>query len=179
MFPTLPPIPTWEGLHPIIVHFPIALLLVAPLFLVLPLLFRKHARALSGAALLLMLAGTAGAIIAVETGEAAGQLADFEDLEKGPPVLKEHQQFAERTRNIFIGLSVLYAAGWLASLRMKKTLPAWVVPGSQVLFLALYLLGSAQLAHTGHLGGRLVHEFGIRAEVAAPASGGSPSVPAP
>ena len=25
----LPPVPTWDGLHPLIIHFPIALLLVA------------------------------------------------------------------------------------------------------------------------------------------------------
>ena len=30
-----PPIPSWDGLHPLIVHFPIALLLVAPLLVVL------------------------------------------------------------------------------------------------------------------------------------------------
>jgi uncharacterized membrane protein len=30
----LPPIPSWEGLHPLIIHFPIVLLLIAP-FLIL------------------------------------------------------------------------------------------------------------------------------------------------
>jgi uncharacterized membrane protein len=32
---TLPPLPTWQAIHPLIVHFPIALLLVAPLFIVI------------------------------------------------------------------------------------------------------------------------------------------------
>ena len=30
----LPPWPGWDGLHPLVIHFPVALLLVAPLFLI-------------------------------------------------------------------------------------------------------------------------------------------------
>lgn len=30
----LPPIPNWTGLHPLVIHFPIALLLVTPLFII-------------------------------------------------------------------------------------------------------------------------------------------------
>ena len=33
--PTLPPIPSWQAIHPLIVHFPIVLLLIAPLFIVM------------------------------------------------------------------------------------------------------------------------------------------------
>jgi len=29
-----PPIPNWDALHPLIIHFPIALLLIAPIFVV-------------------------------------------------------------------------------------------------------------------------------------------------
>ena len=32
---TLPPIPTWHAIHPLIIHFPIVLLLIAPLFIVI------------------------------------------------------------------------------------------------------------------------------------------------
>ncbi len=42
---SFPPFPSWDGLHPLIVHFPIALLLVAPLFVVLGL---ARAAALGG-----------------------------------------------------------------------------------------------------------------------------------
>ena len=35
----LPPIPSFDGLHPLVVHFPVALLIVAPLFLALAALF--------------------------------------------------------------------------------------------------------------------------------------------
>ena len=30
-----PPFPTWDSLHPLIIHFPIALLLVCPLFILI------------------------------------------------------------------------------------------------------------------------------------------------
>ena len=30
-----PPIPSWDGLHPLIIHFPIVLLLVAPVLVLI------------------------------------------------------------------------------------------------------------------------------------------------
>ncbi len=66
--PNLPPIPSWDGLHPLIVHFPIALLMVVPVLLVLGMIFRDGRRLFSVAALVLMLMGTAAAYVAVETG---------------------------------------------------------------------------------------------------------------
>ena len=33
-FQVLPPVPNWSELHPLVIHFPIALLLVAPLFVI-------------------------------------------------------------------------------------------------------------------------------------------------
>ena len=35
----LPPIPSWDGLHPLVVHFPIALLLAAPVLLLAGMVF--------------------------------------------------------------------------------------------------------------------------------------------
>src|SRR5688572_4784583 len=72
----LPPIPSWDGLHPIIVHFPIALLLIAPILIVLGTIFYKNGRAFMVSAFVLMLIGTIAAFIATATGEAAGELAE-------------------------------------------------------------------------------------------------------
>ena len=56
---SLPPIPTWQVLHPLVIHFPIALLFVAPVFLLLAVLLPKNSRWLQLPALILMVLGTA------------------------------------------------------------------------------------------------------------------------
>ena len=38
----MPPIPSWDGLHPLIIHFPIALLLVAPLLVLIGALLKPE-----------------------------------------------------------------------------------------------------------------------------------------
>ena len=64
----IPPIPPWNGCHVLVVHFPIALLLVAPLFILLGLVVPRLNRAFYLAGLLLMALGACGAILAVEAG---------------------------------------------------------------------------------------------------------------
>jgi uncharacterized membrane protein len=156
-----PPIPTWDGLHPLIVHFPIALLLVAPLFVVLALIWRGHGRALMLFALGLMVLGTAASFLAVSTGKAAGKLA-----ERSPAVnsvLEHHEELAERTRLVFSVLTVVFA-GLLAGpavFRREMARAASVV--LTLLFLAVYGAGAVVLVNTAHNGGRLVHELGVHA----------------
>ncbi len=49
----LPSLPGWDGLHPLVVHFPIALLLVAPVFVVLGLVLPRAGRGFLVGALVL------------------------------------------------------------------------------------------------------------------------------
>jgi len=49
-----PPIPSWDAMHPLIVHFPIALLLVTPLLVIFGIVLPKQARGLFIAALVVM-----------------------------------------------------------------------------------------------------------------------------
>jgi len=61
-----PPIPNWDALHPLIVHFPIVLLLVAPLFIVAALVASPaRGRLFMISALILMILGTASVYLAV------------------------------------------------------------------------------------------------------------------
>ncbi len=163
----LPPIPAWEGLHPLVTHFPIALLLVAPLLIAISL-FVRTARPWAIAGLLIMSLGTAAAYVSVSTGEAAGERAEH-SVASAKAVLEEHEEMAETTRNVFTALSLMFATLVLAPLVLRRPLSRTVSVTATVIFLALYGGGALILVGTAHQGGRLVHEFGVRASLA-PAS---------
>lgn len=167
----LPPIPAWNALHPLIVHFPIALLLVAPLFILIGVLLQPgKGRAYLFAALILMGLGTGAVFLALETGEAAAQAAERVPGVKA--VLESHEDLAESTRVVFSGLTLLFAAILLLP-RLLRRGPAWLAGRAlPMVFLVLYGAGMIVLANTAHNGGRLVHEFGVRA-MATP--GGQPA----
>jgi uncharacterized membrane protein len=159
---TPPPLPGWNGLHPLVIHFPVALLLVAPLFIVLGIVFQKSVRCFLLAALVIMVLGTAATFVAVPTGEAAARLAVRTD--EMAPVLTRHQDFAEKTRLAFTVLTVLFAAGVVVAkfFRLGRLVSALLL----LAFLALYTGAALLLANTAHNGGRLVHQFGVHAMVA-------------
>ena len=164
-----PAIPSWDALHPLIIHFPIALLLIAPIFIVVgAVLTPAKGRSYLIAAMVLLLVGTVAIFVALQTGEAAGKLA-----ERTPGmelVLETHKSLAERTQAVFSVLSVIFLAllalPWLLK-RADTRLTTTILP---LAFLVLYSAGALLLVNTAHNGGRLVHEFGVRAIVtAAPA----------
>ena len=158
---TFPPIPSWDALHPLIIHFPIALLLVAPVLVLLALLLRKQARGILIAALVVMSLGTVGTYFAVATGEAAGELA-----ERTPgvaAVLERHEELAQTARFVFTALTVLFAAILLLPSIFKKGLGRKSAAVVNLAFLVIYAGGAILLANVAHQGGRLVHEYGVRA----------------
>jgi uncharacterized membrane protein len=158
----LPPQPPWEGLHPLVVHFPIALLFVTPIFVLLAGLLGKYGRWFGVTALMLLVMGTVGGYVSVETGDAAYHV--LEDIEgDGWTVVEQHQQAAKSVQNMFVGLTVLYAVLFAVPLVVPK-LNIWKywLPANLV-FLALLMVVNIQLANAAHLGGRLVHQYGARA----------------
>lgn len=157
----LPPIPSWDGLHPIIVHFPIALLLIAPVLIVLGLIFKKSGKAFMVSAFVLMLVGTIAAFVAVATGEAAGELA--ERMPNVEAVLENHEELAEMTRNIFTALTAVFGAILFVPMFFKKELDRKIMIPVGLAFLLFYGAGTVVLMNAAHEGGRLVHEFGVRA----------------
>ncbi|MGA7412614.1 MAG: DUF2231 domain-containing protein [Bryobacteraceae bacterium] len=161
---TLPPLPAWQAIHPLIIHFPIALLLIAPLFIAIGAV-RKPERSYSFLlfALILMAIGTVSTFVAASSGEAAGRLVENAPQVKG--VLEQHEELAESTEIVFSALTLIFASILFVP-RLLKLEPARAI--STVLplvFLLFYATGAISLANTAHQGGRLVHELGVTAQV--------------
>lgn len=158
------PLPTWDSLHPLIIHFPIVLLIMSPLFILIGAAMAPlRGRPYMVTALILLLLGTGSMFLAVQTGEAASELA-----ERGggvDAVLYSHETLAEETRSIFVALSALFLAIFVLPKllgRAETRLFSTVIPLS---FLLLFSVGIIFLVNTAHAGGRLVHEFGVHAMV--------------
>ena len=156
-----PPLPPWDGIHPLIVHFPIALLLVSPLFVLLGFL-PKVGRGFALAGLVLMVLGTIGAYVAVESGEAGAELVTR--TPEVAPVLQQHRELADTVRVLFTVLTAVWAVLLFGPALLKnKKLPAAAPTVAKIAFLVAYLLCAIVLANVGHLGGRLVHQYGAQA----------------
>lgn len=165
----IPPLPSWDGLHPLVVHFPIALLVVAPIFVVLGLVAPKLWKGFALAALALMALGTMGAFVAVATGEAGAGLV--ERTEVISTALERHEDLAEITRTVFVVLTIIFAAIVLAPMALRSALKPAVNAALNAAFLILYAFGALLLANAAHEGGRLVHEYGVQALTAQGPSG--------
>lgn len=166
-----PPIPSWDGLHPIIIHFPIALLLVVPLIILIGVFVPKSGRAFMISAFILMLIGTVATFIAVATGDAAGELA--EHMNNVESVLEEHEELAETTRSVFTALTIVFGVILFAPMLFKKELSRVISIPLNLAFLVFYGSGVVLLMNTAHQGGRLVHELGVRAVMASTAGTGT------
>ena len=161
----LPPIPAWDALHPLVVHFPVALLLVAPILVLLGLVLEpKRGRGLLVAALVLMVLGTIAAWVAVGTGEAAGRLADRTPAVNA--ILEQHEELAETVRLVFTALTAVFAAVLFVPVALRRQLGRAASTSLLVVFLGFYAVGALLLANTAHNGGRLVHEQGVHALMA-------------
>jgi len=177
----LPHLPSWNGLHPLIVHFPIALLFIAPLFVILGIAVGPlKRRPFLVSALILMVVGTASILLAVETGEAASEIVSSTPAVR--TVLRQHQDLAETTEILFAVLTVVLAA----LLYVPELLRRGPGPGPQVsvallvVYLLFYATGGLFLVNTAHRGARLVHEFGVKAPiVSSVAPADLASLPAP
>jgi len=161
----VPPIPNWTELHPLVIHFPIALLLIAPLFVIAGIVMNpSKGRPFLVAALSLMVLGTVGSVVAVLTGEAAAEVAHRTAAMSA--ALERHQELAETTRDIFGLLSAIFASILFVPRFLRRettTAAARLLP---LAFLLFYAAGTVVLVNTAHNGGRLVHEFGVHAVLA-------------
>ena len=146
--------------HPLVVHFPIALLLVGTLFRIGGAAAgRKRLAFLRPAGQTLLVLGTAGVWAAVYTGSLADSVVVRSLCD--PTVLETHENLSYTTAYLFSG----YVAADLVRFGMKR----WFSPDAfraATLFrralllvaLGLTLAGSATLVYVSHLGSSLVYQ---------------------
>lgn len=135
-----------EVYHPLSVHFPIVLLLMATLFKLIGLWSSKITWEQGGRFLLIL--GVIGVWISVYTGDLADGIVSRELCD--PTMLKDHENFAFITAWIFSAALVIELLISYIDLFQTKML-------SLILVLVL-LVGSGTLAYVGHLGAELVYQ---------------------
>ncbi len=166
---TLPSPPPIEGMHPLVVHFPIALLLVAPVLVVIGLSTKRCTMAWWGAAAVVLVLGTIGAWAATITGEAsvksgmvAAAMAVQPDVSKAiMDTVEAHSELAESARNIFTAITALFTLFVLFSLVSKRVMSRAAAVVIALVFVALWSLGAIKIAQAGHLGATLVHKYHV------------------
>ena len=154
-------IPEWQGLHPLVIHFPIALLFVAPALVLAAMVMRRNGTVMNAAALVLMVIGVLASYLAVATGDAAGEVA--RKTAGVARVLERHEELAEATSVIFSVLTGLFALMVVGPVVVRRAVPRRVMVIASSVFLVVYVVGLGVLTVAAHQGGRLVHEFGVRA----------------
>jgi uncharacterized membrane protein len=136
-----------DHLHPMVVHFPIALLILG--FLAEMMYLFSKAEWLYKAATLLMVIGTFGTVAGYLTGE-------FFTAEMDGPKgeLKElHELIAKTT--MFIMIAASFIRLWMVIKKKEKSGWYWLT-------FVLYLAGAVSVGITGYLGGSLVYGFLIK-----------------
>jgi uncharacterized membrane protein len=136
-------------LHPIIVHFPIALLITAIFFEVLELVFKREV--IREAATWLLGLGFLGGLAATASGILAEEAA--EDMGVPESAIETHELLAFATLGVF---AVLIAIRWLQHKRRVPQMPR--------VFLAIGLVGVVLIGLTGYFGGDLVYRYGAGVE---------------
>jgi uncharacterized membrane protein len=137
-----------DHLHPIIVHFPIALITVGFIAEVVSLFFRSE-KCLSKTGFYLMVLGSLAAIAAWATGQLFTEEPTQGEILK---VFEKHETGALITM-ILIVAGTLFRI-WLMLKKREETSLKWIPFG-------FYLLAFAAVTFTGYMGGTMVYNFMI------------------
>jgi uncharacterized membrane protein len=141
--------------HPAIAHFVVALLIVGVLFRALSLLRRPAF--LDPAALALLALGTIAAVLAVNSGTAAH--GPVERVPGARQAVVEHEEWGERTRNIFFVVIAIEAVGLL--LRRSEKRRYAIIASTAVGIVGAFFVYQAA-AHGGDLVYKYAGGVGIR-----------------
>lgn len=150
----------WGSIHPLVIHFPIVLLLIVPLFILAGLLFPKQNKNLFGTALVLLWCGVLAIFLSVATGEIASEAVP--KTSEAFSTLKLHYNLAELSRNIFAALAAVFTLYFFLLSLLEKKLKTSLHMILVLLYILAYSACLLILANTAHQGGKLVHKYGVR-----------------
>jgi uncharacterized membrane protein len=146
-------VPDIASFHPQLVHFVVALLIVGVLARIMSLIPLPGRMTYVGAmAATLIFLGTIASVLAVRSGLEAHELV--EDIPNIRPVVGEHEEDGETTRNIFLAVS-LVEIGILAFATRKPT----VARGLRILSAVVGVVGVVFLFETAEHGGEIVYDY--------------------
>jgi uncharacterized membrane protein len=140
----LPGVGHLQNLHPLVVHYPIAFLAGAPVFYLAAWVFRSER--LATAAFWMLLAGTAGAALAIGTGLRASEGVMVAKSVRAA-LLEQHETLMVVSGSIALALS-----GWAV---VGRPFPI----RARLLFVALLLALLGVLIKGADYGGRMVYDY--------------------
>jgi len=145
--------PNLAPFHPQIVHFVVGLLFVGVGFRLVSL--TRWFKFTNYGATTLLLIGAVSTALAVKSGTAAH--GPVERIPGARPLVQEHEEQGETTRNIFLGVAAIEILAWAFSRRDQFGRYAfWARAASGI----VGVVGCVMLYETAEHGGRLVYSFG-------------------
>ena len=158
-------IPAWEAMHPLVVHFPVALFCITPLLILMAIFFDKWRRPIILCALVVAFIAVLSGYTAVATGEDSA--VTFAPLMQADKELAEavelHEGYAKTTAHYFSGLFTAILVLFVMPYFLRESLG----PKLERAFLGLIALLSLPMLYllikAGHAGGMLVHHYGLQA----------------
>jgi uncharacterized membrane protein len=139
-----------ELLHPMTVHFPIALLIVGAIFYLLSTLKIFNFENLRKFSFILIAIGTVTAWIANYTGGLAEEVVGSTLCD--PQVRLDHEDYAYYATYLFTAFLIFYFLGERISLGLNKLFV--------MINVILLITGTALLIYVGHLGANLTYQQG-------------------
>jgi uncharacterized membrane protein len=142
-------------LHPMMVHFPLALTLTATVLLLVARVLRNPETAATVAIVGTwnLCLGAAAALITLGTG--LGAILDLDVSAAARESISTHAKWA-----IFTTLALLLLAVWRGAGTEQRSRPTWI-------FLIVLTAATCALITTGYRGGQNVYRFGVGVERAA------------
>lgn len=145
-------------LHPVIVHFPIVLILIGTAVAAAAVFIRRwHLPWLAAG---MLAAGALGSVAAAWTGENDGEIAG-KLSPQADQILEQHEEWGERARNFALVAAVVAMAAASTARFPKAALSLGIVAA------LVAVTASYAVAECGHYGGLLVYKHGVGVNTAA------------